>query len=109
MMTSLAPSLIKWVIRPASPNSTRRTLGSLVGKVRSGVVGMVDDFRHGLDEAIECRTCEPAHLLQRPAAQFGPIGHRRSLAAAARSAQSGIASVTGTVVAVPARAAVSSS
>ena len=31
------------------------------------------------------RTCEPAHLLQRPAAQFGPIGHRRSLAAAARS------------------------
>jgi hypothetical protein len=47
MMTSLAPSLIKWVIRPASPKSTRRTLGSLVG--RSGaVVGMVDDFRHGL-------------------------------------------------------------
>jgi len=36
------------------------------------VVGMVDDFRHGLDEAIEFRTCEPPHLLLRPAAQFGP-------------------------------------
>ncbi len=48
-------------------------------------------------------------LIHRLAAEFSPVDHRRSLAAAIRSAQSGIASVTGTVVAVPARAAASSS
>ena len=37
------------------------------------------------------------------------VGHRRSLAAATRWVQSGIASVTGTVNAVPARTAASSS
>ena len=38
-----------------------------------------------------------------------PGSHRQSLAAAIRSAQSGITSVTGTVVTVPVRAAASSS
>jgi hypothetical protein len=61
------------------------------------------------NEAVECRTRQPVHLFQCPAAQFGPVGHRRSQAAATRSAQSGIASVTGTVATVPVRAAASSS
>ena len=41
-----------------------------------------------------------SRMIQCPAAQFGPVGHRRALAAA-RSFQSGIASVTGNVAAVP--------
>ena len=36
----------------------------------------------GLDETVECRTWQPMQLLQRPPAQFGPIGHRRLLAPA---------------------------
>jgi hypothetical protein len=74
-----------------------------------GVGGIVDDFCHGLDEAVECRRWKAVHLFQCSAAQFGAVDHRRSRAAAARSIQSGIASVTGTVVTVPARAAASSS
>jgi hypothetical protein len=52
-----------------------------------------------------CPVRQPLHLFQRPAAQFDPVGHCRFLAAAARSFQSGIASVIGAVVSVPAWAA----
>jgi len=62
----------------------------------------------GLDEAVKCPAREPMHLLQCPAAQFGLVG-RRFLAAAIRSTQSGMASVTGTIVAFPVRMASSSS
>jgi hypothetical protein len=72
-------------------------------------IGTIDDLHRGLNQAVECLARKSPDLAQRAEAQFGPVGHRRSLIAATRSAQSGIASVIGTVVDVPARMAASPS
>ena len=73
------------------------------------VIRVVGDIGHGLDEAVKRPLGQSVYLFQCLIAQFGPVGQRRLLAAAIRSFQSGITSVTGTVVAVPERMAASSS
>jgi hypothetical protein len=39
------------------------------------VVGIIGDFHHGPDEAVERWTQETVHLFECPAAQFGPVSH----------------------------------
>jgi hypothetical protein len=100
---------LAWVHSASSGKYVLVTVHEKRGKGGMDAAGVLPAFGGIACHDAWARVGKPVHLLQCPAAQFGSVGHCRPLAAATRSAQSGIASVTGTVVAVPARTAASSS